>query len=166
MLTLCCFAVCFVFLCLLSFACNCAGRRIIFFMVRLMIRCFVAYIFHGTVYDLMFCCLRACLLVRFLVSKYFLYVSVPVFWFVFGLNDCLFDWSIIRLIDRAIWFCSLVYLVWCLSHMFGFPWALCPLRVGSFRNPAASEAQPAATRIPEAEHHPENDVSVVEKASF
>ena len=28
------------------------------------------------------------------------------------------------------------------------------------------EAQPAATRIPEAEHHPENDVSVVEKVSF
>ena len=31
---------------------------------------------------------------------------------------------------------------------------------------ACKEAQPAATRIPEAEHHPENDVSVVEKASF
>ncbi len=29
-----------------------------------------------------------------------------------------------------------------------------------------AEAQPAATRIPEAEHHPENDVFVVEKASF
>ena len=28
------------------------------------------------------------------------------------------------------------------------------------------EAQPAATRIPEAEHHPENVVFVVEKASF
>ena len=91
------FCCMFRFLFLFSFACNCAGRRIIFFMVRLMIRCFVAYSFHGTVYDLMFCCLRACLLVRFLVSKYFLYVSVPVFLVCFW-----FEWLFVWLIDHSI----------------------------------------------------------------
>ena len=102
MLTLCCFAVCFV-LCFCFRSLVIVQVAALYFswygwwsgvlllivcMVRFMVWCFVAYAL-------------ACLFV-FLFPNIF-YMSVCLFlWFVFGLNDCLLDWSIIRLIDRAI----------------------------------------------------------------